>query len=219
MNTDPRALDPAFVLLLEEGARLEPGFLDAARVAFERPEVAAVCGRRRSIRPGATLFDRLADLEARERPGRLETLPPNAMVRRGALDDEDAWIVRLDVPMVAVEEKSRAIADWIRDGFAAGRSSGWGPVGRAALLLSAPFVATALSVTFGTSWPLVALPPAAAWLAYETGARESWRAEDVESRFLLGAHRWLESLPAAAGRLSRLSAATPTRRDGTRSRS
>lgn len=207
--------DAPFVFRLEPGASLDPGFTEIALAEFERPEVAAVAGTRRARRPRTTIFDRIADMEARVRPGRVDALPPNAMIRRGAAG---IYLV-VEAPMVTVDERSRGIRDWFRDGFEAGRRGGRGALSRGAAVVALPAAAVAASLALLSSWPLVALPAVAAFLAYETGSRESWRAGDVESRFLFGAHRWLESLPAAAGRLSRLSGGAPTPPADTPSRS
>ena len=53
-----------YVMFVDGDCEVVPGWIDRARAELEgRPELAVVCGRRREVDPGRSVFNRLADLE------------------------------------------------------------------------------------------------------------------------------------------------------------
>lgn len=75
-----------YVFFVDGDCRVAPGFLDAARAELERdPHLGAVCGRRREIRPEATVFNRAVDIEWNTPVGPAESFGGDVLVRVSAV--------------------------------------------------------------------------------------------------------------------------------------
>jgi GT2 family glycosyltransferase len=77
---------PEFVQFVDGDCQLQPGWIDAA-VAFldAHPEVAVVCGRRREIRPEASIWNRLCDAECHTPVGEARACGGDAVMRVAAI--------------------------------------------------------------------------------------------------------------------------------------
>lgn len=75
-----------FVFFVDGDCLLEPGFLAAARAELLRePTLGAVCGRRRELAPGASLFNRAVDCEWNTPLGEAESFGGDVLLRVCAL--------------------------------------------------------------------------------------------------------------------------------------
>ena len=125
------------VQFVDGDCELEPGWLDAAAAHLAaHPEVAVVCGRRREIDPGASLYNRLADIEWDRPAGEVASCGGDALMRAAAfaaVDGYDAsliagedpdlclrlrragWrVVRLDLPMTRHDARLASFGQWWR---------------------------------------------------------------------------------------------------------
>jgi GT2 family glycosyltransferase len=79
MNIDP---DAAFVQFVDGDCALVDGWLERGGAALnDRPDVGVVCGHVREMHPEASVYNRLFDLEWRQRPGELNACGGIFMVR------------------------------------------------------------------------------------------------------------------------------------------
>ncbi len=92
---------PEVVQFVDGDCRLQPGWLEAA-VAFlaARPAVAVVCGRRREIRPDASVWNRLCDAEWDTPVGKAKACGGDALMRVAAV----AQVGGYDPGLIAGEE-------------------------------------------------------------------------------------------------------------------
>jgi GT2 family glycosyltransferase len=90
-----------YVQFVDGDCALDPGWLGAALRALEAdPRAAVVCGRRREIDPGASVYNRLADLEWDAPVGEVEASGGDALVRASALGEVGGY----DAALIAGEE-------------------------------------------------------------------------------------------------------------------
>lgn len=83
-------LDPGleYVFFVDGDCRVQPGFLPAALAELVRdPALGAVCGRRRELRPEASLFNRVVDCEWNTPVGEAESFGGDVLVRVRAVRD------------------------------------------------------------------------------------------------------------------------------------
>lgn len=82
----------AYVFFVDGDCQVLPGFLAAARRALEEdPGLGAVCGRRREIRPEASIFNRAVDCEWNTPVGPAEAFGGDVLVRVRALRSAGAY--------------------------------------------------------------------------------------------------------------------------------
>jgi GT2 family glycosyltransferase len=96
-------LDPCVELVqfVDGDCEVRPGWVERARMHLEaHPDVAVVCGHRRERFPGASLYNRLVDLEWRGPIGDVAACGGDAMMRAEALRSCGAF----DPVMIAGEE-------------------------------------------------------------------------------------------------------------------
>ena len=97
------ALDPQveFVLFIDGDCVLQAGWIEEARALFDqRPEVAAICGRRRERYPDASPYNRLTDIEWDEAVGDTEAFGGDVMMRVSAFREVDGY----DPTLIAGED-------------------------------------------------------------------------------------------------------------------
>ncbi len=99
-NTGWRRAAAPFVLFLDGDTIVDPNFVKDSLREFENSEVAIVWGHRREIQPGASLFNRVLDLDWIYRPGDTQFCGGDALVRRAAL----AEVSGFDETLIAGEE-------------------------------------------------------------------------------------------------------------------
>lgn len=93
--------DITFVQFVDGVCELEPHWLDLAMDLFEtRPQIAAVCGRRRERYPNASLYNRMCDEEWNTPAGQADACGGDAMTRVKAFVDVGGY----DAMMIAGEE-------------------------------------------------------------------------------------------------------------------
>ena len=93
--------DITFVQFVDGVCELEPHWLDLAMDLFEtRPQIAAVCGRRRERYPNASLYNRMCDEEWNTPTGQADACGGDAMIRVKAFVDVGGY----DAMMIAGEE-------------------------------------------------------------------------------------------------------------------
>ncbi|HMC94328.1 MAG TPA: glycosyltransferase, partial [Polyangia bacterium] len=86
----------AFVQFVDGDCEVVPGWLPrAARRLEERPELAVVCGRRRERFVGASLYNRLCDIEWDTPVGDARACGGDALIRRVALEGVGGYDPRL----------------------------------------------------------------------------------------------------------------------------
>lgn len=100
-NAGWRRAESDLVLFLDGDTVLDSDFPRAACDALSRdPSVAAVWGHRREIDPGASIFNRVLDLDWVYRPGLTEFCGGDVMMRRNALSETGGF----DEGLIAGEE-------------------------------------------------------------------------------------------------------------------
>jgi len=81
-----------YVFFVDGDCRVSPGFLAAARAELERdPGLGAVCGRRREIAPGASLFNRVVDGEWNTPVGETGTFGGDVLLRLRAVREAGGY--------------------------------------------------------------------------------------------------------------------------------
>jgi GT2 family glycosyltransferase len=134
MECDSKA---PFIQFVDGDCALVDGWLERGRAAFEtRPDAGVVCGHVREIHPEASVYNRLFDLEWRQKPGEIDACGGIFMVRPevfkavggfrpeviAAEDNEFCVRVRrtgrkillLDAPMVWHDAAMRRFTEWWR---------------------------------------------------------------------------------------------------------
>lgn len=92
---------PDFVQFIDGDCRIQPGWIEAAEAFLTaRPEVAVVCGRRREIRPEASIWNRLCDAEWDTPVGEARACGGDALMRVAAV----AGVGGYDPALIAGEE-------------------------------------------------------------------------------------------------------------------
>lgn len=92
---------PDFVQFVDGDCRIQPGWIEAAEAFLaSRPEVAVVCGRRREIRPDASVWNRLCDAEWDTPVGEARACGGDALMRVDAV----AGVGGYDPSLIAGEE-------------------------------------------------------------------------------------------------------------------
>jgi glycosyltransferase involved in cell wall biosynthesis len=99
-NAGWRAAVAPLVLFLDGDTILDPDFPLRAAAALADPGVAVVCGRRREIRPDASVFNRVLDLDWIGRAGLCDYCGGDALIRRSILEAVNAY----DDSLIAGEE-------------------------------------------------------------------------------------------------------------------
>lgn len=93
--------DCAFVQFVDGDCEIEAGWIDAALNAFANmPDLAIVAGRRRELRPDASIYNRLCDAEWNTPIGPARAVGGDMVVRRAALADIGGY----DPLLIAGEE-------------------------------------------------------------------------------------------------------------------
>ncbi len=96
-NAGYRALREAepdldFVQFVDGDCAVTPGWLEsAAKYLADNPKVGVVCGRRREIRPEASLYNELCDIEWDTPVGKARSCGGDAMMRRAAFDQVNGF--------------------------------------------------------------------------------------------------------------------------------
>jgi glycosyltransferase involved in cell wall biosynthesis len=85
-NTGWRAASAPFILFLDGDTTLDPEFVEAAMKEFADPEVAVVWGERREIRPEASIYNRVLDLDWIAPPGLSDFCGGDSIMRRKMLE-------------------------------------------------------------------------------------------------------------------------------------
>ncbi len=131
--------DPAleFVQFVDGDCTIDPSWLPEALAAMHaRPELAAVCGRRREIAPETSVYNALIDIEWDTPVGDAEACGGDALFRRAAYDEVGGFdpalvageepelcarlrtrgwrIARLDAPMTVHDAAILRFAQWWR---------------------------------------------------------------------------------------------------------
>lgn len=89
--------DLRYVLFIDGDCLLVQGFLECSRERLEsEPRLGAVCGRRREIRPAASRFNRIVDLEWDTPVGNANGFGGDVLVRVSALRECGGYDERLD---------------------------------------------------------------------------------------------------------------------------
>lgn len=99
-NVGWREARSPFVLFLDGDTVLDPDFATRALEAMEDPSVAIVWGHRREIRPQASLYNRVLDLDWVYPPGPSEFCGGDAVMRRSVLEAVEGF----DEGLIAGEE-------------------------------------------------------------------------------------------------------------------
>ena len=82
------APDAEFVQFVDGDCELEKGWLEAGGAALAaRDDAGLVCGHVREVRPEASVFNRLCDLEWRQTPGEMQTAGGRFMARARAFKE------------------------------------------------------------------------------------------------------------------------------------
>lgn len=99
------------VQLLDGDCTLAPGWLEAAVGELSAsPRAAVVCGRRREARPGASIYNRLCDMEWDTPVGEAESCGGDALARLAALaevGDFDAGLIAGEEPELCARLRAR----------------------------------------------------------------------------------------------------------------
>ncbi len=89
------------VQFIDGDCLLDPGWIDVASAFLDgRPRAAAACGRRREDRPGASIYNRLCDMEWNTPPGQAAACGGDAIYRMEALEASGGF----DPALIAGEE-------------------------------------------------------------------------------------------------------------------
>ncbi|MBE2295312.1 MAG: glycosyltransferase [Phycisphaerales bacterium] len=99
-NAGWRAARAPLILFLDGDTLLEPRFVVESLPEFRDPKVVVVWGHRREIRPEASLYNRVLDLDWIYPPGPSEFCGGDALMRRAALEAVDGF----DATLIAGEE-------------------------------------------------------------------------------------------------------------------
>ena len=99
-NAGWRVAQAPIVLFLDGDTLLHSRFVADSLPEFQNPQVAAVWGHRREIRPDASLYNRVLDLDWIYPPGLSEFCGGDALMRRAALIEVDGF----DATLIAGEE-------------------------------------------------------------------------------------------------------------------
>lgn len=92
---------PEHVQFVDGDCRMQPGWLEAAQAFLaEHPAVAVVCGRRREIRPEASIWNRLCDAEWDTPVGQAKACGGDALMRVAAVAEVGGY----DPTLIAGEE-------------------------------------------------------------------------------------------------------------------
>lgn len=103
-----------FVQFVDGDCTVAPGWIEAARAFLrDHPDIAAVCGRRRELAPGASVYNRLCDREWQGPAGAVRACGGDAMMRLEALRAVGGFDPRL----IAGEEPELCVRL---------RAAGWG---------------------------------------------------------------------------------------------
>ena len=92
---------PDLVQFIDGDCILDPGWIDTARAFLgDHPDVAVVCGRRREMHPGASVYNRLCDAEWNTPVGEAQACGGDALMRWPALEAVGGY----DPTLIAGEE-------------------------------------------------------------------------------------------------------------------
>jgi GT2 family glycosyltransferase len=105
---------PGLVQFIDGDCQLQPGWLDAATAFLDgKPEVGVVCGRRREIRPEASIWNRLCDAEWDTPVGPAKACGGDALMRTQAVQAVGGY----DPTLIAGEEPELCVrlrqAGWL----------------------------------------------------------------------------------------------------------
>lgn len=99
-NAGWRAACAPFVLFLDGDTILDPDFAACALPHFANDKVAVVCGQRREIAPGNSVYNRVLDLDWVFQKGEAAYCGGDALMRRAVLQELDGY----DASLIAGEE-------------------------------------------------------------------------------------------------------------------
>jgi len=99
-NAGWRAAIAPLILFLDGDTVLDPDFAARAAAALEDSSIAVVCGRRRELKPEASVYNRVLDLDWIAPPGICEYCGGDALMRRDALEAVSGY----DDTLIAGEE-------------------------------------------------------------------------------------------------------------------
>ncbi|HWE53385.1 MAG TPA: glycosyltransferase [Bryobacteraceae bacterium] len=85
-NAGWRSAKSPFILFLDGDTILDPDFVDISLKAFDDPGVAVVWGQRREMRPEASIYNRICDLDWIARPGYSDFCGGDSIMRREVLE-------------------------------------------------------------------------------------------------------------------------------------
>ena len=99
-NTGWKMATAPIVMFLDGDCVLHPDFAAQAAQSFANPKLAAVFGNLRELRPEASVFNRVLDLDWISQPGPSEFCGGNALIRRAAIEQVNGF----DETLIAGEE-------------------------------------------------------------------------------------------------------------------
>ena len=108
--------DPDFYQFVDGDCEMADGWIGRALAEFaRRPEAGVVCGRRRERHPGATVYNKMCDLEWDTPVGRAKACGGDAMFRAGAFDEAggyDGSVIAGEEPELCVRLRRRGWEVW-----------------------------------------------------------------------------------------------------------
>jgi len=99
-NAGWRSAIAPFILFLDGDTVLNRDFVHLAMKEFQNPQVAVVWGHRRELRPEASLYNRILDLDWIYPPGYTDFCGGDALMRRSSLEDVNGF----NADLIAGEE-------------------------------------------------------------------------------------------------------------------
>jgi len=90
-NTGWKSTEAEYVLFLDGDTIVHPEFLRRALAALDQPDIAAVWGHRRESQPGASVYNRVLDLDWIYPPGFCDFFGGDVLIRRAALASVDGY--------------------------------------------------------------------------------------------------------------------------------
>ncbi len=240
-NAGWRAAHAPFVLFLDGDTILDPDFVARALPHFSDERVAVVCGQRREIAPGNSVYNRVLDLDWVFQAGAAAYCGGDALMRRAVLQElngYDASLIAGEEPDLCCRMRLRgyvilqtgepmtghdlAITRWpqywrraVRTGYAYTQVARrfrhtaqplWSAEvkhnllsGGALLLLACGGVTATLWQR--SLWPLIFGLLFFTCLSVRTALKTHWKAPQLATRLLYGAHSHVQQIPIFIGQL------------------
>ena len=240
-NAGWRAARAPFVLFLDGDTILDPDFVARALPRFADDKVAVVCGQRREIAPGNSIYNRVLNLDWVFQAGEADYCGGDALMRRAVLqelDGYDASLIAGEEPDLCCRMRLRgyvilqtgepmtghdlAITRWsqywrraVRTGYAYAQVARrfrhtaqplWSAEVKHNLLRGGALLLIATSGFAATlwqrsPWPLLLVLLFLTLLILRTTLKTRWKAPQLTTRLLYGAHSHLQQIPIFIGQL------------------